>query len=122
MVAEARAHSEQMVGEAREEASRLATTAKRDYEAATSRAKAEADRLVENGNLSYEKAVQEGIHEQQRLVSLDAYRGLQASERVAVDRALAGTGCEALFGIDLRHRVGKRGFTLVAAGKSGART
>ena len=69
MVAEARQHSERMVGEAREEAARISATAKREYEASAGRAKAEADRLIENGNLSYEKAVQEGIKEQQRLVS-----------------------------------------------------
>jgi cell division septum initiation protein DivIVA len=58
-----------MLREAREEASRLAATSKREYEASVGRAKTEADRLVENGNLAYEKAVQEGIKEQQRLVS-----------------------------------------------------
>ena len=58
-----------MVGEAREESIRIATAAKREYEASVGRAKSEADRLIENGNISYEKAVQEGIKEQQRLVS-----------------------------------------------------
>lgn len=46
---------------------------------------------------------------------LDAYRSLAASDRAAVDRALAGTGCEALLSVALRHRVAKRGFELVAA-------
>ncbi|MBL7660230.1 DivIVA domain-containing protein, partial [Escherichia coli] len=55
--------------DAREEAIRIATAAKREYEASVSRAQAECDRLIENGNISYEKAVQEGIKEQQRLVS-----------------------------------------------------
>ncbi|CKT50486.1 cell division protein [Mycobacterium tuberculosis] len=58
-----------MVADAREEAIRIATAAKREYEASVSRAQAECDRLIENGNISYEKAVQEGIKEQQRLVS-----------------------------------------------------
>lgn len=44
---------------------------------------------------------------------LDAYRALSAADRAAVDRALAGTGCEALLALDLRHRLTKRGFTLV---------
>lgn len=47
---------------------------------------------------------------------LDAYRALSPGERSAVDRALAGTGCEALLALDLRHRVGKREFKLVAGG------
>lgn len=44
---------------------------------------------------------------------LDAYRGLGTDGRAAVDRALHGTGCEALFAHAPRHRVGKRRFTLV---------
>jgi glutathione S-transferase len=44
---------------------------------------------------------------------LDAYRALDAGGRAAVDRAVAGTGCEALFAHTPRHRVGKRRFTLV---------
>jgi len=44
---------------------------------------------------------------------LDAYRSLDAGGRAAVDRAVAGTGCEALFAHAPRHRVGKRRFTLV---------
>ncbi|XRQ09331.1 hypothetical protein ACN3XK_74975 [Actinomadura welshii] len=58
-----------MLGEAREESIRIATAAKREYEASLSRAQSECDRLIENGNISYEKAIQEGIKEQQRLVS-----------------------------------------------------
>jgi glutathione S-transferase len=44
---------------------------------------------------------------------LDAYAALGAGERRAVDRALAGTGCESLFGYRPRHRLGKRNFKLV---------
>lgn len=44
---------------------------------------------------------------------LDAYRALAAADRAAVDRALAGTGCEALFAYTPRHRLGKRHGTLV---------
>jgi len=44
---------------------------------------------------------------------LDAYRVLAADERAAVDRALAGTGCEALLAHAPRHRLGKRRFKLV---------
>lgn len=51
---------------------------------------------------------------------LDAYRALATSGRAAVDRAVAGTGCEALFAFAPRHRVGKRGFTLVLERGSGA--
>lgn len=47
---------------------------------------------------------------------LDAYRGLAPAERAAVDRAVAGTGCEALVAHRPRHRVGKRRFALVLAG------
>ena len=46
---------------------------------------------------------------------LDAYRALDAAGRAAVDRALRGTGCEALFGYTPRHRLGKRNFKLVFA-------
>jgi glutathione S-transferase len=49
---------------------------------------------------------------------LDAYRALDAAGRAAVDRAFAGTGCEALFAHAPRHRVGKRRFTLVLEGSS----
>lgn len=45
--------------------------------------------------------------------SLDAYRSLSDADRASVDRALAGTGCEALLALEPRHRVGKRGFVLV---------
>ena len=43
----------------------------------------------------------------------DAYRALGAPERRAVDRALAGTGLEALLRAVPRVRVAKRGFQLV---------
>jgi hypothetical protein len=49
---------------------------------------------------------------------LDAYRALDGTGRTAVDRALAGTGCEVLFAEPPRHRVGKHGFTLVLARES----
>jgi glutathione S-transferase len=42
----------------------------------------------------------------------DAYRKLPAVDRAAVDRALAGTGCEALFAYTPRHRVARRPFKL----------
>lgn len=45
--------------------------------------------------------------------SLDAYRDLPDRERTAVDRALQGTGCEALFAYPPRHRLGKKNFKLV---------
>lgn len=48
---------------------------------------------------------------------LDAYRALDAAGRAAVDHAVAGTGCEALFAFAPRHRVEKRGFTLALAGR-----
>jgi glutathione S-transferase len=44
---------------------------------------------------------------------LDAYRSLDEAGRTAVDRALAGTGCEALLAYAPRHRLGKRNFKLV---------
>ena len=44
---------------------------------------------------------------------LDAYGALGDDEREAVDRALAGTGCERLFEYQPRHRLGKRNFKLV---------
>ena len=40
---------------------------------------------------------------------LDAYAALGAAERAQVDRALAGTGWEALLACRPRHRMGKRG-------------
>jgi hypothetical protein len=43
---------------------------------------------------------------------LDPYRALPASERADVDRALAGTGCEAFLAYAPRHRLAKRGFKL----------
>ncbi len=43
---------------------------------------------------------------------LDAYRALEEGERKAVDAALAGTGCEALFDYAPRHRLEKRDFKL----------
>lgn len=44
---------------------------------------------------------------------LDAYAALGAPERAAVDRLLAGTGCEELFRYRPRHRMTKDRFTLV---------
>jgi glutathione S-transferase len=44
---------------------------------------------------------------------LDAYGGLADSARRAVDAAIAGTECEALFAYAPRHRLGKRKFKLV---------
>jgi glutathione S-transferase len=44
---------------------------------------------------------------------LDAYRALDDTGRAAVDRALSGTGCEALLAYEPRHRLGKRNFKLV---------
>lgn len=44
---------------------------------------------------------------------LDAYASLAGAERAAVDRFLAGTGCEALFAYRPVHRLGKRRFKLV---------
>jgi len=46
---------------------------------------------------------------------LDAYQALTPGERTAVDRALAGTGCEALLAHVPRHRVTKRRFKIVLA-------
>ena len=43
----------------------------------------------------------------------DAWAALQAGERAAVDRALAGTGLEALLAFQPRHRLSKRDFKLV---------
>lgn len=43
---------------------------------------------------------------------LDAYRALSGAERAAVDRALAGTGLEALLALEPRHRLTKRDFKL----------
>jgi glutathione S-transferase len=45
----------------------------------------------------------------------DAYRALGPTERVAVDRAFAGTGCEALLAHVPRHRVERRPFRLALA-------
>ena len=44
---------------------------------------------------------------------LDAYAACTAAERREIDRALAGSGCEALFAYQPRHRLGKRRFKLV---------
>lgn len=44
--------------------------------------------------------------------SLDAYRAFSASERAAVDAALARTGCEELFAYEPRHRLEKRSYKL----------
>ena len=46
---------------------------------------------------------------------LDAYRALDPSGRAAVDRALAGTGCEALVAYQPRYRLAKRSFKLAFA-------
>jgi len=43
----------------------------------------------------------------------DAYAALPAPARGTVDRALAGTGLEALLAVQPRHRLGKRHFKLV---------
>jgi glutathione S-transferase len=45
----------------------------------------------------------------------NAYDALGPSERVSVDRALAGTGCEALFAARPAVRLAKRGFRLARA-------
>ncbi|GAG41903.1 unnamed protein product, partial [marine sediment metagenome] len=52
--------------------------------------------------------------------SLDAYRALSADDRRSVDRALAGTGCEALFAYRPRHRLGKQDFKLVFEASPGS--
>ena len=44
--------------------------------------------------------------------SLDAYAAAGDAGRAAIDAALAGTGCEALFAYRPRHRLGKRRFKL----------
>ena len=46
---------------------------------------------------------------------LDAYRALAPASRAAVDRALAGTGLEALLAAQPRVRVDKKGFQLAYA-------
>lgn len=43
----------------------------------------------------------------------DPYAHLAPEARQEVDRALAGTGCEALLAEEVRHRVAKKGFALV---------
>jgi glutathione S-transferase len=45
--------------------------------------------------------------------TLDAFRGLDAGSAAAVEKALAGTGCEALLAYTPRHRLGKRRFAVV---------
>jgi glutathione S-transferase len=45
----------------------------------------------------------------------DSYRALTAAEKASVDRAFAGTGCDAFFRYEPRHRVEKRGFKLTFA-------
>jgi glutathione S-transferase len=45
--------------------------------------------------------------------TLDVYGDLDDAQRVAVDRALAGTGCEALLRHSPRHRLEKQDFRLV---------
>lgn len=47
--------------------------------------------------------------------ALDPYRALPAGERAAVDRALAGTGCEVFLAHEPRYRLEKRGFKLAFA-------
>jgi glutathione S-transferase len=42
----------------------------------------------------------------------DPYRALSAQEKASVDRAFGGTGCDAFFRYEPRHRVAKRGFKL----------
>ena len=49
--------------------------------------------------------------------SLDAHAALDSPEREAVDRALAGTGCEALSAYAPRHRLEKRDFKLAFANR-----
>lgn len=44
--------------------------------------------------------------------ALDAYAAAGTAGRAAIDAALAGTGCEALFAYRPRHRLGKRRFKL----------
>ncbi len=46
---------------------------------------------------------------------LDAYHALEPADRQRVDKALCGTGCEALFERPPRHRLGKSGIDLVFA-------
>ena len=45
----------------------------------------------------------------------DPYRALSAADRAHVDQAFAGTGCDAFFRFEPRHRVEKRGFKLTFA-------
>jgi glutathione S-transferase len=51
---------------------------------------------------------------------LDAYEELAESQREEVARALVGTGCEALFGYQPRHRLAKRSFKLVFEERTGS--
>ena len=44
---------------------------------------------------------------------LDAYRALDETGRVSVDRALAGTGWEAILALDPQHRVEKHDYQVV---------
>ena len=53
---------------------------------------------------------------------LDVYAALNAGERQAVDRYLAGSGCEALFAYRPRHRLGKRNFKLAFETQADGRT
>ena len=46
---------------------------------------------------------------------LAAYAALNVAERAAVDRAIAGTGCEDVLAYRPRHRLGKRSFKLIFA-------
>ena len=45
--------------------------------------------------------------------ALDAYQGLAANDRERVDKAMAGTGWDALLAHEPRHRLTKKGFDLV---------
>ena len=46
---------------------------------------------------------------------IDPYRALSSDDRARVDQAFAGTGCDAFFRYEPRHRVEKRGFKLTFA-------
>ena len=46
---------------------------------------------------------------------IDPYRALSSDDRARVDQAFAGTGCDAFFRHEPRHRVEKRGYKLAFA-------
>jgi hypothetical protein len=52
--------------------------------------------------------------------TLDVYGALEDDDRERVDRALAGTGCEALLAYVPRHRLGKRANKLIFVDSLGA--